>query len=499
MSKPPADTRRLFLDTDSLRAWDAGVIQRFPRAEKLRVTGLEPGPAGSWDSRLTSIYGSVLKEGGEFRMWYCCMPDAQSHGEYADHGLICYAQSDDGLAWRKPDLRLAAQRRWPGNNLLPMPGFVMGVAPALPAASAKYVAAMRLTAPEPDFPYPPEIPFKGVGTYILASDDGLHWRSLSDGPVATIGDVACLVADPLSQRYLLYQKGVLLHGLDARRSFLGAVSADGKSWPAPPPGPGWAESFLADDYDDVLAAHRGFRIADTYGVAVYRAGNLYVAVQDLFYIGSPLRFDANTNPNGLCAFRLAFSHDALSWRFPKGRPEWLTLGKPGDFDAGFAVSANTFVEHDDHLLLYYGGSRYDHGWCINADFSLNTDVPLEHQRNSAEIALARIRKDRFASLAATYRGVFDLDVDPSGGGRSGERLFVNVDCPRGRLRVAAYEAGKKQPLPGFSLDDCVPIVADSTRAEVRFREKALASIPRGMPLFLRFEISAGEVFGYEWA
>jgi hypothetical protein len=492
-SPAPADTRRLFLDTDSLRTWDTGIIQRFPRPEKLRVSGLEPGPPGSWDARVTTIYGSVLREGGLFKMWYCSMPDALSHTEGADHGLICYAESGDGYRWRKPDLRLAGQKTWPGNNLLSLPGFVMGVVPALPATGAKYLGCFVLMAPEADLPYAPEIRFSGIGTYILASDDGLRWRNTMDGYVLSHGDVAGLVADPLANRYLFYQKVGLIHGLDTRRSFIGLASPDGRTWSNRLQHE-WNECFVCDDYDDLQAAQRGFRIADTYGVAVYRAGNLYVAVEDVFDISSPLRFQFAQNPNGLCHFRLAFSHNAMNWRYPKGRPEWMSTGAPGEFDAGFMVPASTFLECDDHLLLYYGGSRYDHGWCINTDFALRTDVPLEDQRNSAEIGLARIRKDRFASLAATYRGRFDLEAGP----RGGETLRINALCPRGRVRVEISEAGKKEPLPGFSLDDCLPITGDSTGAEVRFRGAQVGSIAKDLPLFLRFEVERGEVFGYEW-
>jgi hypothetical protein len=146
-----SDHRRIFLDTDNLRKWDTGLYQRFPQAEKVVVTGLEPGPAGSWDSRLTEVTGSVLVEDGRFRMWYICMPEAESHDENADHNFTCYAESDDGIHWRKPDLGITAQQRYPGNNLLPLPGHVIGVVPALPKTGSKYLAAtIQINPLEPD-------------------------------------------------------------------------------------------------------------------------------------------------------------------------------------------------------------------------------------------------------------------------------------------------------------------------------------------------------------
>lgn len=33
---------------------------------------------------------------------------------------------------------------------------------------------------------------------------------------------------------------------------------------------------------------------------------------------------------------------------------------------------------------------------------------------------------------------------------------------------------------------------------MRFRKKSVADIPRTMGLFLRFEVTRGEIFGYDW-
>ncbi len=494
-----ADTRHLFLDTDALREWDAGIIQRFPQAEKMPITGLEPGPVGAWDARGTEIYGSVLKENGRFRMWYCAFPDAASLDDVYDHSYVCYAESDDGIRWRKPDLRLAGQLRYPGNNLLPLPGFVMGVVRALPATGTRYLAACIVNpygrALEPDI-WGEHFEFNGHGTYFFGSDDGLRWRQLTPQPPVAAGDVACLVADPAAGRYLLYQKILVNHGLETRRAFTCLQSRDGIHWEGggdERPG-SWPEHFLADDYDDLQAAQAGFKIADHYDVAVHRVGDLYVGVETIFQIGLPLRFGFNQNPNGLAAFRLAYSHDGLVWRHPKGRPLWMTTGAPGAFDAGFLVSATTFVEHDDHLLLYYTGNRYDHGALINPDFTVRADVSVAARRALAAIGLARIRRDRFAALTATYKGRFSVEA----GCRQGDGLLVNARCPEGCLRMAIAARNAREPLPGFTFEDCVPFTGDATRAPIRFRAEKVADIPADKPLHLHFEVCRGELYGYEW-
>jgi len=490
------DIRHLFLDTDGLRRWDTGVMQRFPKPEKVSITGLEPGSTGPWDARVTTIYGSVLVEDGKFRMWYFCMPDANNYDEGADYPLAAYAESDDGVHWTKPDLKLTGRHRHPGNNLLALPGGLMGVVPALPGADFKYLASTIQILPlEPDVCDLPGLSFHGPGTYFFASDDGLRWRQLTSDPVLQHGDVGSLIADPARNRYLFYQKVGMMHGLDMRRSFIGLESRDGAHWEGYEGVDRWRECFLADDYDDFLAQQAGFRIADHYNIAVYPVSdNFYVSLETIFYIGSPLRFLFGQNPNGIASTRLGFSHDAMHWRHPKGRPTWLELGEPGDFDAGFMVTANTFVEHGDDLLLYYGGSRYDHGWCITEDFKMREDIPLSAQRNSGRIGLARVKRDRFAGLAATFRTRFEVDAET----RAGDALYVNARCPRGSLRVAVYDLLKNEPLPGFTFDDCLPITGDSLRVPVRFKKAHVRDIPADKWLMLHFELNTGEIFGFAW-
>jgi len=45
-----------------------------------------------------TIYGSVLRDGGRYRMWYHAIPaDWDMH---RDMSSIAYAESDDGIVWR---------------------------------------------------------------------------------------------------------------------------------------------------------------------------------------------------------------------------------------------------------------------------------------------------------------------------------------------------------------------------------------------------------------
>lgn len=496
--------RHLFIDVDNLVEWDINVQQRIHQAEKVRITGMECGKPGSWDARVTQAYGSTVVENGLFRTWYACMADAGSHGEDADHWMTCYAESDDGIHWRKPDLKLTGQKRWPGNNLIKLPCCIMNVVRPLPNMDCKYLALVLQKAPlERDVSDSGDIEFNGGGMYLFGSEDGLRWRQMTKHPITQHGDFACLHVDRLRQRYLMYQKMGANHGLLSRRSAIVIESKDGFHWEGYHGTRQWEECFVADDYDDLLAQQRGHRIAEYYSYSIHQVDHLYLAVQNMLTVGLPLHNKMTQNPNGASHFRVAFSHDGKRWRHPRGRPAFLEVGKPGDFDAGFLSGSGNIVEHDDEQLFYYSALRYSHGWCINPDFTMRTDIPLEDQRRFAEFqGLARIKRDRFAGLAVTWKGCFDVEVGP----RQADQLSFNAACPQGRVRVAIaeqrtpyhVEPRKGDSLPGFSFDDCIPFTGDSVRVPVQFRKAKIADLPKDKFLILRFEVTAGEVFGYEW-
>ena len=69
---------------------------------------LRTGPEGSPDHGHAILYGSVIKVGDKFRMWYLAMSQrsfekGQAPGWWRP---MCYAESNDGVHWTKPDLGL---------------------------------------------------------------------------------------------------------------------------------------------------------------------------------------------------------------------------------------------------------------------------------------------------------------------------------------------------------------------------------------------------------
>lgn len=172
----------------------------------------------------------------------------------------------------------------------------------------------------------------------------------------------------------------------------------------------WRGAFAADGYDDLVARQRGCLHSEIYSVATCRAGEILVSVQYLIDAWSPQRQVFSQNPYGHGHARFGFFQDGFNRRYPRGRPAWMERGEPGSLDAGFLEVSSNFVDDEDHLLLYYAGSRYRHGWFVNEDVSLR-DLPRDDEWGSSRMMPACIKRDRFASLASTCVNRFDVDAD----------------------------------------------------------------------------------------
>ena len=78
---------------------------------------------------------------------------------------------------------------------------------------------------------------------------------------------------------------------------------------------------------------------------------------------------------------------------------------------------------------------------------------------------------------------------------SGPHLFVNVAAPRGELRVEALDAAGKV-IPPFSRENSVPLTADKTLLEVKWRGAADLAKLAGQPVRLRFHLKNGSLYSF---
>jgi hypothetical protein len=76
------------------------------------------------DHIATHFYGTVLFDDGRFRMWYYAVGWAEEGGTSLGQlvqGPMCYAESEDGIHWTKPNLGRVPYRGSRDNNIIDLP------------------------------------------------------------------------------------------------------------------------------------------------------------------------------------------------------------------------------------------------------------------------------------------------------------------------------------------------------------------------------------------
>jgi hypothetical protein len=148
---------------------------------KKESMALSPGAAGSHDEHIR-FYGGVVKASNKYRMWYI-----GNYGNRIDsYGIklggyegkvICYAESENGYDWVKPDLGLVEYKGSKHNNIIFLDEPDIMVAAAVLYEEDEKDASRR-------FKMIYEAKRNGKTCFCAAfSGDGVNWKRIAENPV----------------------------------------------------------------------------------------------------------------------------------------------------------------------------------------------------------------------------------------------------------------------------------------------------------------------------
>lgn len=409
---------------------------------------------GSWDPN-PRVSGTVLPgPTGGYRMWYTA---SASTG---------YAESDDGIAWRRPSPNSAIFSAAPG-GVVENPRFN----PADPA-SPRYFMLYSL--------YPARRAYAAA-----SSRDGRTWTAMNSGnPIISGWDVGNVTYDPVRGRFVAMTKQWANSAPYGPRTVSLSTSQDFVTWTRP------QLVFSADtrDHDMVVTKYPAEpqALSEIYGMPAVRYGEQY--------LGLPWMFDIRKTPNrlgdpgadiGRQHIQLASSPDLLTWSRPN-RDDIITPGAAGTWDWGYHLTGTTILNIGDQTRLYYGAFAGEH----------SCSGELEQQgvcvaQGGAKVGLVTWRKDRFVSFRAGSGGgsVTTRTLAPVG-----NQLVVNVNPGAGQLRVEVLDADGV-PVPGYTVNDAEPISADTLGQTARWG--SATTLPtNGGRIRLRFYLSDGDLYSY---
>jgi hypothetical protein len=428
--------RELFVDgalIEQMRGVEQRLHSPVPREVALAFDAPWEGPV--------STYVTVFRDEDRFRMYY----RGQTLGQPE---TVCYAESDDGIVWRKPSLGRYEFQGSRENNIVWMGRGAHNFAafkdenPGAPATQRyKAVAGGPLIA--------------------LASPDGIAWEPLSDEPVIpkrtwpafrdAFDSQNLAFWDTHQQQYVAYYRIIR----DGKRDIARCTSPDFLHWSDPQP----------LDLGAAPREHLYTNATTTY----FRAPHLYLSF--------PMRFVperatvAEPEKKGVAEGVFMTSRDGLHWdrRFMEGfiRPslEIETWTDRNNMPAWGVVPTSP-----EEISLYY----------------------VEHYRwPTVRLRRATLRTDGFVSVRAPYSGG-ELLTRPLT--FSGRELVLNVaTSAAGSVRVEIQDA-EGRPLPGYTLADAVEIYGNALERVVAWKGGTDVSALAGQPVRLRFVMQDADLY-----
>lgn len=438
--------RELFVDDYLIEELGGGAKLHMHRPAPQEVVVIYDRP---WEGN-TSAYVTLFRDDAKFRMYYRGwhhdgVPKKSAHPE-----LACYAESRDGIHWKKPNLGLVefqGNRRnnivWNGigtHNFTPFKD-------SNPRANrkARYKALAR---GEPEDRTDQKIPH---GLFAFGSPDGIHWTLLQKEPVITEGafDSQNLAFwDSERKRYAAYHR----HFRDGIRDIMTECSDDFLHWTRP--------EFLS--YGDAPKEHLYTNAIQPY----FRAPHLF--------IGFPTRFQPATEQVEPV---LMTSRDTL--RFNRWPQELIPITAPKDRDG----NRSNYMAHG--LLELPGRPGELSVYATEAYYA----------GPGSRLRRFTYRTDGFASLRATDQQEGELITRLFR--FSGDRLHLNVAAREGHVRVELQNSSGTA-IPGRSLADCRPIQLDAIDHLVSWRTGQNLRRFSGQPVRLRISLRNADLFAMQF-
>ncbi len=411
-------------------------------------------------------YGSVIFRNGQFHLWYPVF-------NLRARDKICYAVSDDGIHFRKPDLGLYEYEGSRANNICLMP------------EEPGVIDCIAVIVDEEDTQWPLKAvywqgllgPRDGTGLWArrglvaARSRDGIHWEN-HPGPFCHgWGDRTTALPVRDRGKFVVYTRQPTNPYLS--RVVYRIESDDMVTWSDP-----------AIALKQMPADPPRY---EPYSLQAFPYGGMYVGFVERMH-NVPDRLDAE----------LVFSRDGLHWQHGPAREPFLPAPQPSDWDADWSnLLSSAPILKDNRLWFYYGG-RHTGGGPSHHAFA-----PF----NEAAIGLAILRVDGFASLQAA-EGWGWVETPPFVW--DGGELALNADPRRdlnspnstasGEVRVEVCDASGKVR-PGFGRDACEPIVHTTARqpgscVAVHWGGRSMGELA-GEEARLRFHLRDAHLFSFK--
>ena len=440
-------------------------------------------PTKPWEVAIawSSVYRD--KDTGRYQLWYQAYA-GNAASDKTRNCVVCYAESNDGVHFIKPNLRLFDFNGIKETNIV-----LVGNG----GYSTRYANSVVYDPRDPDasrrykmgyYDFGIEAGQEGPGLFIAFSPDGIHWKKQNRSPLLrtsygqqgeqipmsgergrpwaaplSMSDAVDIFYDPVRRLFVYYGK-MWIDGPEGGMYYKHAMgrteSRDFIHWSRP------RLICAPDDLDE------GYVEFHTSPVFYYEG--VYFCLNQILNRGIG---------GGVIDIELMLSRDGMNWRRPFrrafGQPYFIERSEGNHFDSGSIFTNATPVILDDEIRFYYGG--YSQG-ATSADDT----------KQVSGVGMAWISRDRFAGVASASQskgGTLREAVKDAGqvtmkpidlSGIAG--LTLNADASQGEIRVELLNRDGKR-MPGFTREDAISLHGDSLRHRVQWKEHGVRDLPAG--------------------
>jgi hypothetical protein len=450
------------------------------------------GPAGSVDAWAVQFYGSVIRDGDKYRLWYAAASDRPPSGPNVPRWRPAYAESKDGIHWTKPNLGLVDHHGSKANNLVPIDP------PELSFLNLKVLHEPEDPDPSRRYKMTTHVFYtKGrrLGTLVpFFSPDGIHWKTARPvKPVGTeIGKEDLFLPwthfEPAGGLYkwdgLYYASGQ--NAVVADRPYHGRiarafVSGDFVNWAHAN-----AVNFTRTAQHKLLGGGRGRDGEQTHeGVSVWNRGNVLLGIHGIWH--GDMSWTNVTIDLGFLV-----SNDGIRFREPAHEWAFIERGPDGAWDEGGLLQGQGFENIGDRTLVYYGS------WDPRPHAHEDRALPVR-----GGVGVVTLPRDRFGDLVLEPSGLgagsYHIPADeavcefmtksfdvPAG---AAPRFHFNVDGlgPQAAIRVELLGHDLK-PLPGFYGKDAAVLRQNGFQVPVDWAGRtAIGGLPERVRLRAVYE------------
>lgn len=403
-------------------------------------------------------YATIIKDGDVYRLYYRGLPEAGKDGSSSE--TTCYAESEDGINWTRPDLGIYEVSGSRNNNII-----LADVAPITHNFSPFLDTREGIN---PKHKYKALGGTGSSGLIACVSADGIHWSTLQKEPVFTEGlfdsqNVSFWSEE--EQLYLCYFRTWTKVGYSGFRTVSRTTSKDFINWTDP----------IKMDFGNTPLEHLYTNQTAPY----YRAPHIYVAIAARFMPNRQVLTDEQARQLNVNPKYFKDCSDAI-----------LMTSRGGNkYDRTFMES---FIRPGIGLQNWVSRSNYPALNVIQTGpAEMSVYLNQDYAQPTSHLHRYKLRIDGFVSLNASYDGG-EIITKPFR--FTGDTLFLNFSTSAAGFIKVELQDLQGNNIEGFELKNAKELIGNEIEKAVSWQGNPDLSKLMDQAVRLRFVMKDADLY-----